>query len=66
MNDTTKILCDHGYVMLQDSCPNCDHMQETAHAATTVRVNAPWGKRPFTRCTACQQPASASVHRELT
>jgi hypothetical protein len=58
--------CDHGYVLMQDSCPGCDAMQETPHVATTTRVTPPWTNRTHIRCTACTRVASAPIHQKAT
>lgn len=57
-----KIQCDHGYVLMQDSCPNCDAMQETKHEPKMVRVMGFKG-RGVRRCTACGQATSHPAHK---
>lgn len=57
-----KIQCDHGYVLMQDSCPGCDAMSETKHEPRMVRVMGFKG-RAVRRCTACGEPASHPSHK---
>lgn len=61
-----KVKCDHGYVLMQDSCPGCDVMEETPHAATPVRVRPSWSNRSHTRCTACSLIPSNRIHVKAT
>jgi hypothetical protein len=63
--DRPRVLCDHGCVMLQDSCSGCDAAEETPHTATVRTVIPSWTTRPHRRCTACQQRASARIHRAV-
>lgn len=56
-----KILCDHGYVLMQDSCPGCDQMSEVRHKDDMVRVMGFKG-RDVNRCRACGQVASHRMH----
>lgn len=56
-----KILCDHGYVLMQDSCPGCDAMKERKHKDDMVRVMGFKG-RDVNRCRACGQVASHRMH----
>lgn len=57
-----KIKCDHGYVLMQDSCPGCDAAWRTRHTATPVRVMGFKG-RAVMRCTACSLPKGHEVHQ---
>jgi hypothetical protein len=59
----SAILCDHGYGLMRDSCPGCDHMEETPHVATVVTVTPSWSTRPHRRCTACSMTASHRIHQ---
>lgn len=63
-------LCAHGYVLLQDSCPSCDHYSETPHASEPVTFfYTRYGetrRRRYVRCRHCAQIDGARVHRVKT
>lgn len=61
---TSKFLCAHGYVLLQDSCPGCDAEQERPHKADPVKVVPSWSKRTHTRCRRCSLAPSAAIHKD--
>jgi hypothetical protein len=60
-----QIRCAHGYGLMRDSCPGCDHMQETPHAADPVRVKPRWAKRQMRRCRHCALVPSHRIHVEV-
>lgn len=57
-----RVLCAHEYVLMQDSCPGCDHEGYTPHPADVVPVRPRWAKRTLRRCRRCGQVGSARVH----
>lgn len=57
-----RVRCVHDYVLLQDSCPGCDHAQETPHTADPVTVRPRWAKRDMRRCRRCALQPSARIH----
>ena len=56
-----KKACAHGYILMQDSCPGCDHASENKHAPEMVRVMGFKG-RDVSRCTQCGQVKSHPAH----
>ncbi|MFJ5804813.1 hypothetical protein [Streptomyces sp. NPDC093093] len=62
MSDRVRVLCAHGYVLMQDSCPCCDAEQETPHQADPVRVVPSWTSTPHTRCRRCSLRPSDRIH----
>jgi uncharacterized Zn finger protein len=58
-----RVLCAHGYVLMQDSCPGCDHMGETPHVADVVRVVPSWTATVHRRCRQCGLVGSAKIHK---
>lgn len=58
-----RVLCAHGYVLMQDSCPCCDREQETPHEADPVAVHPRWAKRPLRRCRRCSLVTAHQIHR---
>lgn len=60
--EVKKVLCDHGYFLMQDSCPGCDHMGETPHVADPVTVQPSWAKRNMRRCLKCGKAPSHRIH----
>lgn len=63
---TTRPLCAHGYVLMQDSCPGCDHATETPHPADPVSVRPSWATRDYRRCRRCAQIPSHPIHATRT
>lgn len=61
---TDKPRCDHGYILMQDSCPGCDAMEETRHPATPTTVRVSWSRKPYKRCTACSLIPSHPIHKD--
>ncbi|MEV2203756.1 hypothetical protein AB0E11_27870 [Streptomyces fradiae] len=59
----TVVRCAHGYGLLRDSCPGCDHEQETPHDADPVTVRPTWAKRDMRRCRRCGLTPSHAIHR---
>ena len=59
----SRVLCAHGYYLLQDSCPGCDHECETPHEAEPVKVKPGWAMRVMTRCRRCGGVASDRIHK---
>ncbi|MHC3392053.1 hypothetical protein ACLQ2E_21700 [Streptomyces lavendulocolor] len=57
-----RVLCAHGYVLMQDSCPGCDHESETPHQADPVRVVPSWTSTPHKRCRRCSLRPSDRIH----
>lgn len=57
-----KLQCDHGYVLMQDSCPGCDAAEDVKHAPAMVRVMGFKG-RPVSRCLACGRARSHQAHQ---
>ncbi|MEV6046066.1 hypothetical protein [Streptomyces xanthochromogenes] len=62
MSAAARVLCTHGYVLMQDSCPCCDAESETPHKADPVKVVPSWTKRVHTRCRRCAQIPSHRIH----
>jgi hypothetical protein len=60
--NSMKVNCAHGYVLMQDSCPGCDRMEEAQHKADPVAVIPSWTGRAHTRCRVCSLVPSARVH----
>ncbi|MEV7123965.1 PP2C family protein-serine/threonine phosphatase [Kitasatospora griseola] len=60
---TSRVLCAHGYVLEQNSCPGCDAAEDAPHPADPVRVHPAWAPRPLTRCRTCGQPSRRRVHK---
>lgn len=58
-----KVLCAHGYVLMQDSCPGCDAEREEPHPADPVKVVPSWTVRVHTRCRRCSLVPSARIHK---
>lgn len=59
----TVVECAHGYGLLRDSCPGCDHEEETPHEADPVTIRPEWAKRSTRRCRRCGQVPSHPIHR---
>jgi hypothetical protein len=57
------VTCTHGYGLMRDSCPGCDHEQETPHEADPVTVRPMWAKRDMRRCRRCALVPSHKIHR---
>ncbi|SDM76340.1 hypothetical protein SAMN05444921_11312 [Streptomyces wuyuanensis] len=57
-----RVLCAHGYVLMQDSCPGCDHESENPHPADAVSVVPSWSDRSHTRCRRCGKRPSNRIH----
>jgi hypothetical protein len=62
MRAATRVLCAHGYVLMQDSCPGCDAEAEAPHVADPVTVRPSWNNRPFKRCRRCALVPSHRIH----
>lgn len=62
MGESGKVLCHHGCVMQQDSCPGCESMEDTAHAADMVVVRSMVNGRLVKRCRHCDRPARHDSH----
>jgi hypothetical protein len=60
--DRVRVLCAHGYVLMQDSCPGCDHEAETPHQGDPVKVVPSWTSTPHTRCRRCSLRPSDLIH----
>lgn len=58
-----RVRCAHDYWLMQDSCPGCDHEQETPHEADPVTVRPRWAKRDMRRCRRCALVPSHKIHR---
>ncbi|MDH6116879.1 putative Zn finger protein [Kitasatospora sp. GAS204A] len=63
MSSTARILCAHGYVLMQDSCPGCDSAEETPHPADPVKVRPSWSSRTLTRCRTCGKTPGHQIHK---
>ncbi|MFD8151724.1 hypothetical protein ACFV28_13365 [Streptomyces sp. NPDC059720] len=59
----TVVDCAHGYGLLRDSCPGCDHEQETPHDADPVTLRPAWAKRDMRRCRRCTLRPSHPIHK---
>ncbi|WND36945.1 hypothetical protein RI578_22825 [Streptomyces sp. BB1-1-1] len=59
----TVVECAHGYGLLRDSCPGCDHEGETPHEADPVTIRPEWAKRNMRRCRRCTLRPSHPIHR---
>lgn len=62
---SARVLCSHDYVLMQDSCPGCDHESETPHPAEPVAVRPAWAKGPMKRCRRCGQRPSHRIHKAV-
>ena len=61
MDESERVLCHHGYVMQQDSCPICDQADKT-HAPDLVVVRSMVNGRLVKRCRHCDRPAKNVLH----
>ncbi|MGA5084072.1 hypothetical protein [Streptomyces pseudogriseolus] len=59
----TVVDCAHGYGLMRDSCPGCDHETETPHDADPVTIRPTWAKRNMRRCRRCGCVPSHPIHR---
>ena len=59
----TVVACAHGYGLLRDSCPGCDHEQDTPHEADPVTIRPRWAKRDMRRCRRCALRPSHYIHK---
>jgi len=57
------VRCAHEYGLMRDSCPGCDHEQETPHEADPVTVRPSWAKRNMRRCRRCALVPSHPIHK---
>ncbi len=62
MTVPTVVPCAHGYGLMRDSCPGCDHEEETPHKADPVRIRPEWARGVMTRCRRCGKRPSHRVH----
>lgn len=53
MGESERVLCLHGYVLEQDTCPGCDAAQERPHPAELVAVRLLATRRIGKRCREC-------------
>lgn len=61
---TDRVLCAHGYVLLQDTCPGCDAEEEKPHDADPVSVYSRWAKADVRRCRKCGMSPSHHIHKQ--
>lgn len=61
--DLARVECAHGYILMQDSCPNCDAESEERHTPDPVKVKPEWATTTYTRCRNCGQVPSHRIHR---